>query len=85
MVVGNLGIFCSLLPGDTHHHHHQHQDHQQSDFQDHPHNNEARSGRALNNLLDFSSAKLDEATGLKCINTEAQIQSLERESLLRNH
>ena len=72
-----MRVFSSLLPGDHNHHsdHHHNNDH-------HDGHTSKRQGRDLNNLLDFSTAVLDEETGMKCINTEESIQSLEREKLL---
>ena len=68
-------MFCSLLPGDHNHHSDHDNNHHDGDI-------DQRQGRDLNNLLDFSTAVLDEETGMKCINTEESIQSLEREKLL---
>ena len=60
-------IYCSLLRSHNHHHQDHVHNHQ---HQDDKVNNERRGGRALDNLLDFSEAVLDENTGLKCISTQ---------------
>ena len=46
------------------------------------HSQQERRGRILDNLIDFSSAVLDEETGLKCVRTEETLETLEREKLL---
>ena len=43
---------------------------------------EDRRGRILDNLIDFSSAVLDEETGLKCVRTDETVETVEREKLL---
>ena len=48
-----------------------------------PRSEGGRQGRALaNNLLDFSAASLDPATGLKCVAAAGAVAGLERERLL---
>ena len=48
-----------------------------------PRSEGGRQGRALaNNLLDFSAASLDPATGLKCVAVAGAVAGLERERLL---
>lgn len=41
-----------------------------------------RRGKILDNLIDFSSAVVDEETGLKCVRTEETLETVEREKLL---
>ena len=46
------------------------------------HSQQERRGRILDNLIDFSTAVVDEETGLKCVRTEESLETVEREKLL---
>ena len=68
LTLGCSQIVCDVLPRNPH-----------LDTED---TAEDRRGRILDNLIDFSSAVLDEETGLKCVRTEETLETLEREKLL---
>ena len=61
-------ILCDVLPSNPHLH--------TTDSA------EDRRGRILDNLIDFSSAVLDDETGLKCVRTDETVETVEREKLL---
>ena len=68
LTLGCSQILCDVLPSNPH-----------LDTGD---SEEDRRGRILDNLIDFSSAVLDEETGLKCVRTDETVETVEREKLL---
>ena len=64
-------VVCNVLPSNPH-----------LDTNDLTETDEDRRGRILDNLIDFSSAVIDQETGLKCVRTEETLKTVEREKLL---
>ena len=68
---------------EEHQHHHKDvgPEHHHTDHGAGHHHNKPRSGKNLEDI-DFTSATLDEETGLKCVRTEETLETVEREKLL---
>ena len=67
--------------GEGEEHHHHHDQHQEPEHDHHHKEDGERSGKTLADI-DFSSAVLDDETGLKCVRTDETVETVEREKLL---